>query len=54
MKSVEVNWLTDQARSPVLKPFVGKARHERGQLGVNGLFDQLAHAVADDIGELVV
>ena len=45
--------MTDQTRPPVLKRFFGKGRHQRGQFGVNRLFDQLARTIADDIREWV-
>jgi len=45
--------MAHQARPPVLKPFLGKRRHERGQLGVDRLFDQLARSIADDVREWV-
>jgi len=45
--------MTDKTCPTILKFFVAKSRHERGKLGVDRLFDQLARAIADDIRERV-
>jgi hypothetical protein len=37
----------------VLEPFPGKGGHDRGQLGVDRLFDQLARAIAEEVSERV-
>ena len=45
--------MTDKACPPVLKLFIAKGCHERGQFGLNSLFDQLARAITEDVGERI-
>ena len=45
--------MAHQARTPILKLFLGKGGHERGQLGVDRLFNQLARAIAENVGECI-
>jgi len=41
--------MTDQTRAPVLELFPGKGIHERGQLGMDRLFDQLTGSIAQNV-----
>ncbi|KUP93081.1 hypothetical protein TRIHO_19870 [Tritonibacter horizontis] len=45
--------VSDQACPPVLELVPGEGVHERGQLGVDRLFDQLARSIAQNVGERV-
>jgi hypothetical protein len=45
--------MTHQVCSPVIKLFLRKSRHERGQFGVDRPFDQLARAIAQDVSERI-
>jgi hypothetical protein len=45
--------MAHQACPPVLEPFTGKGVHQRGQFGINRLFDQLARSIAQDVSEWV-
>jgi len=45
--------MAHQACPPVLEPITGKGVHQRGQFGMDRLFDQLARSIAQDVGEWV-
>jgi len=45
--------MAHQTCPPVLEPFLGKDAHQRGQFGMDRLFDQLAGSVAQDVSERV-